>query len=165
MADPSALAVVAVALRELGRSPAEPARLADWVGRIHALLATHAVDRGGVALHTGLDVAVATFGSADAALAAALAIRDEVEAAREPSEHQHGDLLGIGVAFGPTSAGFGPPHVRALRLALLASDRGEILVDAPTLGAGVPEGFGAHAARVEVAQRIGFPHHRLADYR
>lgn len=158
-------AVLAVTLRDLARA-APSSGLVDLVGRLHALLAVHATEHGGTPVATGLDVAVSVFPAGAPALAAAIGLWDEVEGARDGGGQHHGGVLGMGLAASSADAsGFGLAHVRAVRLAIAAEERGEILLDEAMFAAGIPTGFGAHRAHRDRIQRLGFELHVLADYR
>lgn len=113
---------------------------------------------------TAFDPVMTSYPTVDAAMASVWALWHEIEGTR--TGHRHGGLLGIGVTVGPSltrhDALLGPPVARALRLALLAEERGEVLVDDAVFKKGLPAGFGAHKAK---GDRLGFPYHHVADYR
>ncbi|MCB9677503.1 MAG: hypothetical protein H6737_20510 [Alphaproteobacteria bacterium] len=163
-------AILAVTLRGYSRAEGDAVRMAGLVARVHQLLAVHAGTEGGVPCPSGTDVGLARFDGALPALRAALALVREVEAARDAHGHAHHGLLALGIDRGdvllaPDGRVLGVPVARALRLAVLGEDRGELLVSAAAReGLELPPGVGGHAGRREQAERLGFGFHHIVDY-
>lgn len=164
-------AVLAVALCGAHRSGVDPVRaLSAWL-RVRELLAAHAAAEGGRGHASGTDLALASFDDGPSALRAALALIETFEAARDPDAHRHGGGLGIGLASGAALALsevelLGPPVARACRLAWIGEARGELLfADGALDPRALPAGLGAHRARADLAERIGFQAFHLSDYR
>lgn len=142
-------------------------RSASLLARIHHLLGVHASAAGGSARPSGMDVGLAWLPGPAAAVDAASALMDELEAARDPGSHRHGGLVGVGLASGPVLERpdgrlIGVPVARALRLALAAAVRGELLADA---AAGLPEGVGVFQGNRGAVDRMGFPFVHVSDAR
>jgi len=145
--------------------------MAGLVARVHQLLAVHAVSVGGEACPSGTDIGLARFAEVSSAMQACLAVVAEVEAAREVDGHAHHGLLACGVGWGPVLVGpggqvLGVPVARAVRLAVWAEGRGEVVIsDAAREAWAAPEGLGVHGARGSAVQSLGFGFGHVADYR
>ncbi|MEZ4318246.1 MAG: hypothetical protein R3F61_12120 [Myxococcota bacterium] len=164
------VAVLAVTSRGYSRASGDPVRMAALVSRIHALLAVHAEAHGGQAVPSGTDAGLARFPTVSGALAAALGLSREVEAARDPGSHAHHGLLAMGLDCGPVVVGpfgqvAGVPVARAVRLAFAGEDRGELLLSAAAReGLELPSGLGLHAGRRERVEQLGYGFHHVVDY-
>ena len=167
-AGPEHQAIVAATAHMYLRSKGDPAAT-ELLLRVHSLLAVHASVSGGTLIPSGVDVALARFPHVHAAIEAALALQDEIEAAR-PEGHRHGKLVGLGIAAGPLvelpdGRVLGVPAARALRLAMLAGPAGDVLLDERSAQSELPAGLGRHEGRRSMRDLLGFGFHHLADYR
>ena len=147
----------------------DPAALIDPLERIHTLLHVHATERGGALVPSGIDVAIATLPTIEAAIDLAFAMRGEIEATREPSAHRHGTLTAYAISHGslverPDGRVLGVPIARALRLATVAGPLSDVLLDERAV-VDLPPGLGRYEGKRSVRDLLGFGFQHLVDYR